>query len=57
MSIYSTHKRLAIMRDRMIKMGERYGLQHPKTLAISRKVDKLIVEIMKEEQHESVSNL
>lgn len=59
MSIYATHKRLAIMRDRLVKMGDKYGLLHPRVLAMSKRVDKLIVEIQKamEVQNESISNL
>ncbi|HUS88026.1 MAG TPA: Spo0E family sporulation regulatory protein-aspartic acid phosphatase [Desulfosporosinus sp.] len=48
---------LETMRKRMIKTADKYGRQHPKTLAMSRKVDKLVVEIMKEGQYESASNL
>ena len=47
LSIYSVHKKIAIMRAILVRYGEMYGLAAPQTLALSRKLDKLIVQAQK----------
>ena len=42
--------RLNILRRKLNRVGEQKGLLHPMTLALSRRVDELVVEIMEEER-------
>lgn len=42
--------RLNILRRKMERIGEKKGLGHPMTLALSRKLDELVVEVQREEE-------
>jgi|GEM_PF-2279845 len=43
----SLELRIDRMRGQLIKIAEQYGLDHPQTLALSRRLDKLIVVALK----------
>ncbi len=45
--------RLNILRRKLERIGEKKGLDHPMALALSRKLDQLIVEVQREEGREN----
>jgi len=45
--MYNIFFKIELMRKRLNDIAERYGIQHPFTLAYSRKLDKLIVEVQR----------
>jgi hypothetical protein len=38
------HMHIELMKGRLVKMAERYGVNHPHTLAYSRRVDHVIID-------------
>ncbi|QNB45862.1 Spo0E family sporulation regulatory protein-aspartic acid phosphatase [Thermanaerosceptrum fracticalcis] len=46
-NVFALHKRLCLLRRRLEEMCEKYGLTDPRVLAMSRKVDRLVVEMQK----------
>jgi hypothetical protein len=38
------HMHIELMKGRLVKMAERYGVNHPHTLAYSRRVDHVIAD-------------
>jgi hypothetical protein len=47
MDVYKLHLQLAIMRRRLEEMVDRYGLGDPRVLAMSRKLDKILVQLQR----------
>lgn len=46
-NLYTLQMQLSIQRQRLEKMIQKYGLQHPKVLLQSQKVDKIIIQIQR----------
>lgn len=45
--LFKLHLRAAIMRRRLEEMVDRYGLGDPRTLAMSRKLDRVLAELQR----------
>lgn len=45
--VFELHLRAAIMRRRLEEMVDRYGTQDPRVLAMSRKLDKILVQLQR----------
>lgn len=51
MHIFKLHLQAAIMRQRLEEMVDKYGTSDPRVLAMSQKLDRVLVQLQKEKRY------
>jgi hypothetical protein len=46
-NIFAIHKKIALLRARLLESGEKYGLLAPQTVLLSQELDRLVVLVQK----------